>query len=89
MSEEKTTHVVAKDSQPICVKLRRNAKGNYQWEVEFKGDNADAILYGLDYLDSALKEKYLAKDTQTQDVFAKTQALVENVKRAKPDLGGE
>jgi hypothetical protein len=87
MSEEKerTTYVVAKDSQPICVKLRRNAKGSYQWEIEFKGDNADGILYTLDYLDSALKERYLGP----QDVFSKTEAIIENVKKAKPLLGGE
>jgi hypothetical protein len=84
MSEEKerTTFVVARDSQPICVKLRRNAKGQYQWEIEFKGDNADAILYALDYLDSALKERYLGP----LDVFAKTEGLIESVRKAKPPL---
>jgi len=90
MSEEKeikTTFVVAKDSQPICVKLRRNAKGSYQWEIEFKGDNADGILYTLDYLDSALKERYLSPQGP-QDVFTKTEGLIESVRKAKPLLEG-
>jgi hypothetical protein len=86
LSEEKerTTFVVARDSQPLSVKLRRNAKGQYQWEIEFKGDNADAVLYGLDYIDSSLREKY-----GSPQVFSKTEAIMENVKKAKPLLGGE
>jgi hypothetical protein len=85
LSEEKVTFVKSVDTQPLVVKLKRGSKGQYSWEIEFKGDNADGILYTLDYLDSALKERYLGP----QDVFSKTEAIIENVKKSKPLLGGE
>jgi hypothetical protein len=82
MSEEKVTFVKSVDTQPLVVKLKRGSKGQYSWKIEFKGDNADAILYGLDYLDSALKERYLSPQGP-QNVFTKTEGLIESVRKAR------
>jgi hypothetical protein len=84
-AEEKTTNVVQKVAQPITVKLKRGVK-TYTWEVAFQGDNADAVLYGIDYIDDQLRQKY--SQPPSADVFEKHEKLIRNAKKAKLE-GGE
>jgi hypothetical protein len=89
MSEEKVTLVKSVNVQPLKVRVKRGSKGQYTWEIENSDSNADSLLYTIDYIDSSLREKYLPKEAQKEDVFSKTEGLVENVKRARPILEGE
>lgn len=60
MSEsEKITNVVQRLAQPIRVKLVRGARGQYRWELENAGDDADAILYTINYIDDQLRSRHL------------------------------
>jgi hypothetical protein len=61
--EEKTTNVIQRHAQPIRVKLVRGARGQYRWELENAGDNADAILYTINYIDDQLRSRYLQPQT--------------------------
>jgi hypothetical protein len=89
MSEEKVTLVKSVNVQPLKVRVKRGSKGQYTWEIENLDSNADSLLYTIDYIDSSLREKYLPKEAQKEDVFSKTEAIIENVKKSKPLLGGE
>jgi hypothetical protein len=57
--EQKITNVVQKFAQSITVKLKRNARGQYQWEVEVADSSADGALYTIDYLDDQLRSRYI------------------------------
>jgi len=65
-SEQKITNVVQKIAQPVTVKLKRGAKGVYQWEIEVSDESADGALYVLDYLDSELRSRFLAAQPKTE-----------------------
>jgi hypothetical protein len=54
-----------------------------------QGDNADAVLYGIDYIDDALRQKYSQPPSAPSvDVFERHEKLVQNAKKAKLE-GGE
>ena len=57
---ERITNVVQKLAQPITIKLKRSAKGQYQWEIEVADSSADGALYVLDFLDAELRTRYVA-----------------------------
>jgi small nuclear ribonucleoprotein (snRNP)-like protein len=56
-------------NQPLTVKLKRGSKGQYTWEIQNSDSNADSLLYTIDYIDSNLREKYLPKEAQKEDVL--------------------
>jgi hypothetical protein len=58
-SEQKITSVVQKIAQPITVKLKRGAKGVYQWEIQVSDETADMTLYTVNYLDGELRKRYV------------------------------
>jgi len=61
-SEQKITSVVQKIAQPITVKLKRGAKGVYQWEIQVSDETADITLYTVNYLDSELRKQYVKEE---------------------------
>ncbi len=65
-SETKTTNVVSRYAQPYRVKLSRDGKGVYRWEIEVNEANPDAVLYALDYLDGELRTRYQTKNEEVQ-----------------------
>jgi len=64
--EQKITNVVQKFAQPITVKLKRNARGQYQWEVEVADSSADGALYTLDFLDAELRSRYISVEIKME-----------------------
>jgi hypothetical protein len=50
---------VQKIAQPVTIKLKRGAKGAYQWEIQVSGETAEGTLYTLDFLDNELRKLYL------------------------------
>lgn len=44
-----------KPEKPVKIKLKRNSKGDYSWEIS--GDNAEKILKAEKHLKEGLKDK--------------------------------
>jgi len=65
-SERKITSVVQKIAQPITVKLKRGAKGVYQWEIQVADETADATLYTINYLDGELRKRYVKQKEEVK-----------------------
>ena len=65
-SEQKITNVVQKIAQPVTVKLKRGAKGVYQWEIEVSDASADGALYVLEFLDAELRSRHQAIQPTTE-----------------------
>jgi hypothetical protein len=63
---ERITNVVQKFAQPITIKLKRSAKGQYQWEIEVSDASADGALYVLEFLDAELRSRYQATQQTTE-----------------------
>ena len=65
-AETKTTNVVSRYAQPYRVKLSKDGKGVYRWEIEVNEVNPDGLLYALDYLDSELRKRFQTKQEETK-----------------------
>jgi hypothetical protein len=58
-AEERITNVIQRHAQPIRVRLIRGAGGRYRWEIEDAGEDADAVLDAIGYMDGRLRGRYL------------------------------
>jgi len=64
MSEEqRTTVIIQRSEQPYNVKLKRNARGAYSWEISVAESNPDGVLYALDYLEGELRKRFLGGES--------------------------
>lgn len=77
--EEKITTVLQRNAQPIRVRLTRGQRGTYAWEIEHASDNADSILYTLDYIDSRLRECYIVERTEAKPSKPESKVDVDDV----------
>jgi hypothetical protein len=63
--EQKITSVVQRIGEPVTIKLKRGAKGVYQWEIQVSGETADWTLYTVSYLDGELRKLYVEQEVKT------------------------
>lgn len=55
--ELKIIHLYDRQDPEIQVKLEKNSKG-YNWEITFKGEDADAVLAKIREVNKKLNEEY-------------------------------
>jgi len=101
-SEEKTTVVLQRHTQPFKVQLTRGQRGTYGWKIDVQAEDRTAVLYEIDQIDEYLRGRYLNEQSRlgtlqkpcsepADDPHSRMEARLASAKKAgeKGVFGGE